>query len=92
MQIFKIKSPMEDTYDDLCQETIENGHNLNFIFNYSTGVCVEVLYDDVPFECFYGKKVYVTPSMLNIAVNDSETIIIPLSKVKYFKIKENGEN
>ena len=92
MRIFKIKSPMEDTYDDLCQETIENGHNLNFIFNNSTGECVEVLYDDVPFECFYGKKVYVTPSMLNIAVNDSETIIIPLSKVKYFKIKENGEN
>ena len=92
MQIFKIKSPMEDTYDETIQETIENGHNVNFIFSYSTGVCVEVLYDDVPFECFYGKKAYVTASMLNIAVNDSETIIIPLSKVKYFKIKKNGEN
>ena len=121
MQIFKIKSPMEDTYDELVQETIENGHAVNFIFNYSTGVCVEVLYDDVPyayyyghdinfhfnysigvcvkllydgvpFECFYGKKACVTPSMINITVNDSETIIIPLSKVKYFKIKKNGEN
>ena len=80
MQAFRTKSPMEDTYDETIRDTIE------------IGVCIEVLYDDVPFECFYGKKVYVTPSMLNIAVNDSETIIIPLSKVKYFKIKENGEN
>ena len=92
MRIFKIKSPMENTYDEIVQETIENGHPVNFIFDYSTGVRVEVLYDDVPFECFYGKKVYVTPSMLNIAVNDSETILIPLSKVKCFKIKKNGEN
>ena len=80
MQTFKLKSPMEDTYYETIRETIE------------IGVCIEVLYDDVPFECFYGKKAYVTPSMLNITVNDSETIIIPLSGVKYFKIKKNGEN
>ena len=92
MQTFKIKSPMEGPCYETIQETIENGHNVNFIYSYSTGVCVEVLYDDYPFECFYGKKAYVTQSMLNIAVNDSETIIIPLSKVKCFKIKENGEN
>ena len=92
MQTFKTKSPMEGTYDETIRDTIENGHDVNFIFSYSTGVRVEVLYDDIPFECFYGKKACVTPSMINITVNDSETIIIPLSKVKYFKIKENGEN
>lgn len=85
MQTFKIKSPMENTYETI-GETIENGHDVNFLFNYDTGVCVEVSYDDVFFECFYGKKAYVTPSMINIT-DESESIIIPLSKVKLIKIR-----
>ena len=82
---------IEVLYDDV-PYAYYYGHDVNFHFNHSTGVCVKLLYDDVPFECFYGKKAYVTPSMINITVNDSETIIIPLSGVKYFKIKKNGEN
>ena len=92
MQKYKVKSPSEDTYDGVIQETLENGHDVNFVFNYRSGVCVEVLYDEPPFECFYGKKAYVTPSMINITVNESETIIIPLSGVKCFNIKKNEEN
>lgn len=106
MQAFRTKSPMEDTYDETIQDTIEigvcievlyddvpyayyYGHDVNFHFSYSTGVCVKLLYDDVPFECFYGKKACVTPSMINITVDESESIIIPLSKVKFIKIKED---
>lgn len=82
---------IEVLYDDV-PYAYYYGHDINFHFNRSIGVRVEVLYDGVPFECFYGKKACVTQSMINITVNDSETIIIPLSKVKYFKIKKNGEN
>lgn len=91
MQTFKTKSAMEGTYDEIILGTIENGHDANFLFNYDTGVCVEVLYDDYPFECFYGKKAYVTPNMINIT-DESESIIIPLSKVKLIKIKRRYEN
>ena len=82
---------IEVLYDDV-PYAYYYGHDINFHFNYSIGVCVKLLYDDVPFECFYGKKAYVTPSMINIIVDESESIIIPLSKVKFIKIKRRYEN
>ena len=56
MQTFKTKSPMEGTYDETIRDTIENGHDVNFIFSYSTGVRVEVLYDDIPLNVSMAKK------------------------------------